>query len=143
MTSAPNHRQPLNGSRWLFLLVAFTLVTSCDLFKPVQATSQPPAFNRGELDPIQGRRVYDPETGTYVIIENAPAEKMDTIVWREVPINRNQIITSAAEAVTENPSGGTRPEELSIDPRTQSKKFTAYNVAVMLPFLTDRFSPFE
>lgn len=140
MTSAPNHRQPLNGSRWLLILAAFTLVTSCDLFRPVQATPQQPASSRGELDPIQGRRVYDPETGTYVVIENAPAEKMDTIIWREVPINRNQIITSAAESTAGTNTTGTRPEEVGIDSRTQSRKLTAYNVSVMLPFLTDRFS---
>ncbi|MFN7118011.1 MAG: ABC transporter substrate-binding protein [Saprospiraceae bacterium] len=140
MILAPNHRQPLNGSRWLFLITAFMLVTSCDLFRPVQATSQQPSSNRGELDPIQGRRVYDPETGTYVLIENAPAEKMDTVSWREVPVNQSQIIRSAAEVVTDRPSTGTRPEEVGLDPRTQSRKLTAYNVAVMLPFLTDRFS---
>lgn len=140
MTLAPNHQQPLNGSKWLFLLAAFTLITSCDLFRPVQATSQPPATNRGELDPIQGRRVYDPETGTYVIIENAPAEKMDTVLWRDVLVNQSEIIKSSGEVISEKPSTGTRPEEIGLDPKTQSRKLTAYNVAVMLPFLADRFS---
>lgn len=141
MTSAPNLQQPLNGSKWIFIFLTFVALSSCELFKPVQTTAQPPSSTRGELDPIQGRRVYDPETGTYVVIENAPAAKMDTIIWREVPVNRGQIITSAAEFVTDETRPGTQPEQISTDNRTQSQKLTAYNVAVMLPFLTDRFSP--
>lgn len=156
MTLVPNLQQPLNGNKWFFILVAFFFLTSCELFKPVQTGAQQPTPERvkpkptdRELDPIQGRKVFDPETGTYVIIANAPVEKMDTIRWTTVSVNRDQIITSSAEAEVEN------PPIKSNDPKTigeevlenednnatiTSKKLSSYNVALILPFLSDRFS---
>ena len=33
------------------------------------------------LPEIEGRRVYDPETGTYIIVEDPPTESLETIQW--------------------------------------------------------------
>jgi len=145
MTLVPNLRQPLSGNNWQWIVLSLFFFSSCELFRPVQSGAQAPTPQRTkpterELDPIQGRRVYDPQTGTYVIIENAPAEKMDTVVWRDVPVNQKQIITSSAEAVAEDTRPVNRPTPLGTDNRTQSQKFSSYNVAVVLPFLTDRFA---
>lgn len=156
MISVPNLQQPLNGNKWFFILVAFLFLTSCELFKPVQTGAQQPAPGRTqpkpidrELDPIQGRKVFDPETGTYVIIANAPVEKMDTIRWTSMPVIRDQIITSSAEALTENPPiKSNEPVEIGkevIEDDNEnaiitSKKLNVYNVAIVLPFLSDRFS---
>lgn len=157
MISVPNLRQPSNGNKWFFILVAFLSLTSCELFRPVQTGAQQPAPERvkpkptdQELDPIQGRKVYDPETGTYVIITTAPAEKMDTIRWTNVPVLKDQIITSSAEALAENPLvTSSEAKEIGKDEIQNdngkspivSKKLSFYNIAIILPFLSDRFSP--
>jgi len=76
MTSVPNRRPLLSGNKLLGQLLLLSLLftfSSCDLFKPA-VTPDPDRNTRvddrnrgnddegGELDPIQSRRVYDPET---------------------------------------------------------------------------------
>ncbi len=143
MTLAPNLRLQLNGNNRLWLIVVVVLVASCDLFKPVQ-TDQPRSTGNNELDEVQGRRVYDPETGTYIVIDNAPVEKMDTIRWRDIPVNPEQIIRSDASAIATDTDADAPAQEVGskiIDSEVESKLLSAYNVAVVLPFLSDRFSP--
>lgn len=138
MTSAPNLRPLLSGSNMLaacLLLVAVSL-TSCTAFKKVDNKSK--TTNTGEtLDPIQGRRVFDPETGTEVVVEETLTEKMDTIQWRDVPASSYPPITSTSAPVATN----TPTEKINVDRNTGSEFFSAYNVAVLLPFLTDKFNP--
>jgi len=148
MISVPNLRQPLNGSKWFLIFVAFSMLTSCELFRPVQTGAQQPVPEAAkpkptdrELDAIQGRRVYDPSTGTYVTVENAPVEKMDTLRWTTVAINPDQIIKSSGDTYAgTSPTPPTRTTEIRTDERTNSKILSAYNVSIVLPFLTDRFS---
>lgn len=143
MILAPNLRLRLNGNNGLPLLLAMLLFSSCELFKPVQ-TDKPKTTDQGQtLDEIQGRRVYDPETGTYVIIENAPVEKMDTIRWTNVAVDPKQIIKSREETFvadeTVTPSEIIGSEVLPGNIKTEY--LSNYNVSVVLPFLSDRFSP--
>jgi hypothetical protein len=135
MISAPNLLPPLSGNKTLaVLLCLLPLLLSCELFKKAQSDSSP-VKTGDELEPIQGRRVYDPETGTYVIIQAAPTEKMDTVFWKDLPSSSFPSITSEAVAGTdESLPGVVRTDEIG------SEFLTAYNVAVILPFLTDRFN---
>jgi len=144
MTSVPNLRLQLNGNNQLWLILIVFLVASCDLFKPVQTDSPRSTDQDDELDEVQGRRVYDPETGTYIVIENAPTEKMDTIRWRNVPVDPEQIIRSSEESfIVDEPGAGPARELGSeiIAPNVETKFLSSYNVTMMLPFLSDRFSP--
>lgn len=144
MTSVPNLRLQLNGNNQLWLILIVFLVASCDLFKPVQTDSPRSTDQDDELDEVQGRRVYDPETGTYIVIENAPTEKMDTIRWRNVPVDPEQIIRSSEESFIVDEPGAGPAQELGseiIAPNVETKFLSSYNVTMMLPFLSDRFSP--
>lgn len=157
MTSVPNRRPRLSGNKLSnFLLLATLLVgfNSCELFKPADTVVRTPGTDRpddrntgtdgGDLDPVQSRRVYDPTTGTYVYVANAPTERMDTIRWTVASEERNPPIVEEAgseifvpPATTTNPGGlpttqtGTTPEG--------SRLLSGYNVEFVLPFLTDRY----
>lgn len=140
MTSAPSRRQRSNGNSlaWAILLPLLLLYSSCDLFTKVQPATDP-GRDKEVLDPIQGRRVYDPETGTYVIVKTAPTEKMDTIAWREVPMTASPPITSTGVYFdSEAPPAISQPPVT--DPNTGSRLLESYNVVFALPFQTDRFS---
>ncbi|MEM9929075.1 MAG: ABC transporter substrate-binding protein [Bacteroidota bacterium] len=158
MTSVPNHQPLLSGSKFTFLaLLACTLLlgfSSCELFKPVtqpdpDRPDRPERTNYedgGELDPVQSRRVYDPTTGTYVYVENAPTDKMDTVRWTVVSEDRNPPIIEEGGSDYE-PLPGTDPvTEPGMSPITQtgttasgSRLLSGYNVDFVLPFLTDRY----
>lgn len=158
MTSAQNHQPRLSGSKLGFLaLLACTLLglSSCELFKPI-STPDPDRTDRTdrtentddpELDPVQSRRVYDPVTGTYVYVANAPTDKMDTIRWTIVPEDRNPPIveeggTDFVPGTDPNPpvtGTGTSPITQTGTTPTGSRLLSGYNVDYALPFLTDRY----
>lgn len=131
--SAPNLRLLLNGNnRLLLLALLFAVTTSCELFQPVQETRRE---DRDNLDPIQGRRVYDEETGEWVVISNMLSEELDTINWRELPESEFPPIVSSGAFTDAGEQAQVRTNEYG------SEFYNAYNVAVVLPFLTDRFDP--
>jgi len=107
----------------LFLLVG------CDAFKKAQTDPEYKPNQDGTLEEIQGTRVYDPEQGRWVIIEEAPKEKMDTIQWTNIPETRMPPITSEGlDVPLPRNQGGNTP----VGDRN------TYQVAVMLPFLANR-----
>ncbi len=137
MTSAPSHPLLLNGNKLpiAFALAAVFILSGCELFTKAQS-SKDPSYQNPELDPIQGRRVYDPETGTYVTVKTAPAEAMDTVRWKLVPASTAPPIVSVkmpTERVLVT-------DPVKYDPYTGSELLDAYNVVFALPFVTDRFS---
>jgi len=141
--SAPNLRRLSSGNRFCLWLCLACLASACELFQPVQSSStteQVPSES-DLLEPIQGRRMYDPFTGTWVEVNNMPTDEMDTIQWREIPPTVSPPITSAAGsaaagggAPTVGPIPGSQPNEYG------SQFYSTYNVALLLPFLTDRFN---
>lgn len=156
MTSVPNHQPRLSGNKSTFLALAALLVlfvSSCDALKPADptaprpGTSTPTAGNDGsELDPIQSRRVYDPETGTWVYVQNAPTDKMDTVRWTVLPEDRTPPIVEDGSATYTPPPGTTTTTPTGSNPVAQtgttpegSRLLSAYNVEIALPFLTDRY----
>lgn len=163
MTSVPNRRQPLSGSKlptayfWI-LLFTISLVSGCELFKPINSggtTTSTPDRDRvddrveepTELDPIQSRRVYDPTTGTYIYVQNAPTEKMDTMKWRLISEVENPPITEEGTGIfapsvpidpTATTGGGATPITQTGTTDNGSRLLTAYNVDFILPFLANR-----
>ena len=140
---------------FLYTFLAFALLTTaaCDALKP--ATSPDRDDRRTEdrrngnddedLDPIQSRRVYDPETGTYVIVQNAPTGKMDTVVWTDTPEERMPPITDSGANPYVPPAGGT-DGVTGPSVATQlgtgangSRLLSSYNVDFALPFLTHMY----
>lgn len=163
MTSAPNRRQPLSGNKLnLLALLACLLLglPSCELFKPADTVNRPtrperdrPADPRDsevitdgeDLDPVQSRRVYDPVTGTYVYVANAPTEPMDTVRWTTVSEERQPPIVEDGNSEVYVPpttnTGGSGPNAVTQTGTTPegSRLLSAYNVEVALPFLTNRY----
>lgn len=164
MTSAPSRRQPSNGNNlpathfWI-LLFFITLSSGCELFKPIDSggtstTDRDRPDDRvlveepKELDPIQSRRVYDPATGTYIYVQNAPTQKMDTVKWRLISEVENPPITEEGTDVftpnvpvdpTATGNGGTTtPISQTGTSNNGSRLLTAYNVNFILPFLANR-----
>jgi ABC-type branched-subunit amino acid transport system substrate-binding protein len=160
MTSVPNRQLPLSGNKLsIFVVLALLLVfvSSCELFKPavdpgtgrIASTDDSRRGQDGEdLDPVQSRRVYDPVTGTFVYIANAPTDKMDTLRWTTVSENRNPPIVEEGgnDYQPTDPNGTNTNENLGTRPVTQvgttpegSRLLSGYNVDFVLPFLTDRY----
>lgn len=137
MTLVQNHLQRLNGSKLILLigLIAMSFfTTSCELFKKAQGDDDVTKTG-DELDVIQGSKVYDPETGTYVIVEETPTEKMDTIRWRDLPSTSYPPITSDGEFVE------TEKGPVLLETGEYGSEFlSTYKVAMLLPFLTDQFN---
>ena len=133
MTSVQNRPQQSSGNKFLLVLCLLSLLSSCDLFKKVQGDDDITKTGE-ELDEIRGKKVYDPETGTYIIVEETPTEKMDTIKWRDLPSISNPPITSEG-AFVENVQG----KELIRTGDFGSEFFSSYDIALVLPFLTDRY----
>lgn len=135
MISVPNLRQLLSGSKLLLLFCSLSLFSSCELFKKAQGDKD--VIKTGDqLDPISGRKVYDPETGTYIIVEEYPSEKMDTIIWKEITTSMYPPITSDGITVNEG-----NPVELIRVGDFGSEILSSYNVSILLPFLSDKFNP--
>ncbi len=143
MISVPNRLQLSNGNkpgalRLSLGLAILLLVSGCNLFKPVQHDT-PPVTEQEQLEEIKGRRVYDPVRGEWVVIQETPGEKIDTIRWTDVPRNRKPPITS--DGIPPYFPQGTNVLEGAVDlSDPNSPKLAAYTVTFLLPFLTDRFS---
>jgi hypothetical protein len=139
MTLVQNLLQRLSGSKTIFFLVLLGMTfSSCDLFKKIQDDDDTAVDTGDELEPIQGRKVYDPETGTWVIVEEAVTEKMDTVAWREIPTTDDPPITATGDSpVSGNPSNVIDVTDFG------SQLLNSYNVSIVLPFLKDRFNALD
>ena len=143
MTSVQNLRPLLNGSKSLFgLFVIILLLSSCAWFKKAE-DGRNPRNNNDELEEIEGKRVYNPETGKYEY-ETEVTEKMDTVQWTTTPPDLDPPITSEDDNTTTGNNNTTTNPDLPIyDPsgNVNSPKMDSYNIAVLLPFLTNQFDP--
>ncbi|WP_157974292.1 ABC transporter substrate-binding protein [Lewinella sp. IMCC34183] len=151
MTSVPSRRLPSSGnSPLLYCLLALlltTVTTSCELFKPVDTTGPTTTTRPGrgddDLDPVQSRRVFDEETGTYIVI-NAPTQTMDTIVWQDgqgaAPITEDGQYAYVPPAPTAPTAPGLPPVTQTGTGRNGSRLLSGYGVDFVLPFLSDRYA---
>ncbi|MEZ4988717.1 MAG: hypothetical protein R2795_27460 [Saprospiraceae bacterium] len=106
MISVPNRLPLLNGNsnnpRIQMLLLAVSLMatlSACELFKPLPSSDGNKPSTADVLDPIQGKRVYDPATGTYVLVQNSPSDPMDTVIWKDIPSSVEPPIYSTSAPV--------------------------------------------
>ncbi len=143
MISAQSHLLRSNGSKLFafFLLSLFFFSSSCALFRKAETEDKAEEVGKegDELDPIPGKKVYDPETGTLVIVDQTPVESMDTIKWKDIPADSIPPIRSESFFAEEEQMGN--PSELIRRGEYGTEYYTAYNVGLILPFLTDRFNP--
>ncbi len=140
MISAQNHQPRLNGSRFLyFLMFTLLMAASCDSLKKVQGTSNSGNVDKEktELEEIQGKKVVNPKTGQYEDATDVSG-KMDTIAWTETSTTERPPITSDGGNVPID--GDTRTGGTNNDPGV---KMNTYDVAVLLPFLGNKFPEFE
>ncbi len=135
MTSVQNLLQQLNGNKLIILSVIAAIgFTSCDAFKKAQKGDPVVKNDKDVLPEIKGNTVYDPETGTYTHSKSV-TEELDTLKWKVNPIDENPPITS--EATKERIGKPVIPG--LVNPVTgKSEMLSVYNVAIMLPFLSDR-----
>ncbi len=142
MILVQNHQQRLNGSKILFFAIFLTVsLSACELFKPIAQNDNDRDKKNENLDPIQGRRVYDPTTGTYVIVRNAPIGSMDTIIWRNIPSSIEPPIYSTAAPISDTPSSN--PVKTIGIGAGNSQLLSSYNVSVILPFLSGRYNSMD
>jgi Receptor family ligand binding region len=136
MTSVQNLLQPLNGNKLIIFLAIVSIgFSSCDAFKKAQTDDPVVKNDKDVLPEVKGNTVYDPETGTYVHSKSV-TEELDTVKWKIAPQDDNPPITSAAtKAQIDNP---VNPVKLPPVITGISEKLEVYNVAIMLPFLSDR-----
>ncbi len=128
-----------SGLKMVFGFVSLCFfMSSCVLFQPVTKVDDKDKEEE-ELDPISGRRVYDPETGTYIEVKDVVLQDMDTIIWTDVPASAFPPITGSDEAYT---GGGSSSDLIRVDD-LGSEFLSTYNVALILPVLTDRFNEFS
>ena len=135
MTLAPSHQRRLNGNRGVLLLLLLLsfLFSSCELFKKVPREDGGTTRTGEELEEISGgERVYNPKTGQYEY-QNTGGPQMDTIQWTVNPPTAAPPITSNGGVLI----GGDKPETNPTGGGSQMRD--RYRVAILLPFLTDRF----
>lgn len=141
MTSVQNHPLLLSGNKLIALFLLLGLLSACDLFRPI-VTPVPPAKKDKEkeedLGEIGGGRVYNPETGQYESADEVLIQRMDTIRWREISTRDYPPITSDAKATDIG-----KADNKVRDGERGSKLLNSYNVAILLPFMADRFKDGE
>ena len=130
MTSSNSFRS------WHFLVLFFgagLLFPSCSWFKPAQKTEKDKVYKEEDIGDIQGTKVFDPETGEWRTVREVSG-KLDTVKWTDLSEDRYPPIT------TNSPMSGNKPSGGGTQPGGTSSTSGTYNVALMLPFLTQTSS---
>lgn len=135
MILAQNLLRQLSGNKSLLLfLTGLIFFSSCEIFKPLNKDKdKTPASDT--LEPISGKKVYDPETGTYVEVKEFPVGDLDTVRWKDFPKIKYPPITS--DGATES---GINPTNVINVNEIGSEKLSSYNVSLILPFITNEFN---
>lgn len=138
MISVLNHLQQSNGNKFLPVIVLLLLLTgSCNSVKKVPAADK--TEKEQELEAITGGKIYDPQTGTFISSGKiTPTESLDTIQWSILskvnfpPIFSTQIIPAE--------TGGNPVQRIRVE-QYGSEILSSYNVSLLLPFMTQSFTP--
>ncbi len=134
MTSVQNHRLLLSGSKIFLIGLIFFSMTSCALFKKAETNDK--VYQTGdELDEIQGKVVFNPQTGEYEKV-NSILGKLDTVHWVDKPKDIYRPITSSTkfdDFTLDNPQNASNSRE--------SIMKTDYEVTYVLPFLSNKYNP--
>ena len=137
MTSVQNLRLLLSGNRiFLFLMIILFGLSSCEMFRKAQTDDHVAKEDKTELDVVHGQGTYNPETGQYEP-STAVTNEVDTVKWTTDP-NQVPPITSDETEIANPKTDPNDPYGGKED--GPGKKLGTYNVAVMLPFFTNRFN---
>ncbi|MGK0364560.1 MAG: hypothetical protein ACI85O_001617 [Saprospiraceae bacterium] len=132
------------------------LFTSCDLFKSVPKEETVYDEVPGE---IKGGKIYNPETGQEEEVDYIPTN-MDTINWRRnpssdaPPIQTNGQNNGGNSGNNPNTGDNTNPNntgegsannggQINTPNGIPTTMKSSYDVAMMLPFVTNKFSAFD
>jgi len=111
MTSAPNHLLRLSGNKSILVWIFLLSLAACA--GPKHATHKPPSVEHPTPAKEDQVKVYDPVTGTYVMVPKSSV-KVDTVKW--TTDTKSPIIT---DKVTE-------PEK--------PNKNTSFQLSLLMPF---------
>lgn len=141
---------------FIFITISLSIFwIACGTTKPT-AKPKPKDENLGE---IQSTIVFNPKTGKYdtILVRN---NKIDTVNWKPTPPKTKPPIgggvkPNSGNSNPNNSSGGINtpiesPSQydkngmpLFIKPPKGTKMKQSYNIAYLLPFFTDKFSPID
>jgi len=117
----------------LLLLLFLISFTACDSFKKIQdpdkSTTGTEKNGDEKLDEIQGKRVFNPETGQYEVVTDVTGT-LDTIQWKDAPVD---VTTPPISSPATN--GELADEETDL--------LESYNLVLALPFLADKLDVVE
>lgn len=117
----------------LLILLFLVSFTACDSFKKIQSpdktTTGGNKDGNDELDEIQGKRVFNPETGEYEVVTDVTGT-LDTIAWKDAPTE-----------VTIPPISSPTTQGEIVDENTDL--LSTYNMVLALPFLADKYNAAE
>ncbi len=130
MISVPNRLLPLNGNKLgLFLFLSLFFFSACGIFN---GSSKPePRQENEELDIIEGKRKYNSETGEWEYVTEVEG-KVDTLELEIIPADEEPPISSDE----------TDKMEEAKNERDDVRR-TSFKLAYLLPFLSNRFDPYE
>lgn len=117
-------------SALLLFAMGFGL-SSCDLFKPAKATEKEKVYEDGELEDIQGKRVFDPVTGTWRIVHEVH-EKVDTVHWTVLSEDKYPPIKSDGSWDAIDPNNN--------NSSTTPSSHEVQEVVIILPFFANNLS---
>lgn len=108
--------------------------SSCGLFK--KAPKDDKVYD-DKLEEIEGKRVLNPETGKYEEVK-VVSEDLEVVKWQDVSETDYPPITGT-ESVTPGISEGGKVNVSEVT-NLQTETKEAYNVALVLPFLSQKFN---
>ena len=130
----------INTKAVFFLFVLLLSLSACDSLKQLQPTrtdNNKTSQSDGELDAIEGKRVYNPETGKYEVVTDVTGE-LEEVEWQEE--DKTPPISSEATDLLEGgqtlPNGGN-------DNFEEEELLPAYKMVLALPFLANQVSSYD
>ena len=125
----------------LSLFVLFLSLCACDSLKQVQSTTdnKTSQSGNGELDAIEGKRVYNPDTGQYEVVKDVTGE-LEEVVWEE---EENTAPPISSEATDLLESGETLPSTGDDNYEEDAELLPTYNMVLALPFLANQVSSYD
>ncbi|MFQ5445631.1 MAG: hypothetical protein ACE5FF_01750 [Saprospiraceae bacterium] len=127
------HKFSTNLANYPVLLLALALglgFSSCEWFKPARDTKNDKVVTEDDIGEIQGKKVYDPLTGTWRIVREVNG-KVDTVHWRELPEESYPPITSDGSWANVNGNAGGLPNASG----------ETHTISILLPFLAQGYQP--
>jgi len=133
----------INTKAILFLFVLLLSLSACDSLKQLQSTTDDNNTSQsddGELDAIEGKRVYNPETGAYEVVKDVTGD-MEDVVWQEEENSAPPISSEATDLIE---SGQTLPNtEGAGDYEENEDLLPTYNMVLALPFLANQVNSYD